>query len=673
MTLSGQPGDSILTFELSGSTTITGFSGAIVGLGGSLTDFDAFSPAVGSVNVGGLPLLSGSASIINVTQGEERPVDRLFLQDKTALPSISDRFGVHSSLYTIAPGDTVAWSGSGTVDLSSQAASFDDLTIGTGIGFFDAPSAAGEMRLTIQLIPEPTTFTLLGLGSLALVSVRRRRFTRAALSTCRREKSNFLSVVDAQRKDRDMNRLQNLTRWPGLALACGIISFAASVSAQRPVILSFEPNGLLTWSNAYPNAVASVERLSDVVTTGSVVTVTETLGVSDGSTAIYSHTVEHPPIVSPSVTISDGTYSWNDETGSSSPANFLGTVGSYASGQVTTIYLTTPSPSGTVIQVEYSYLPLSTHQEWLSVYSVLAPSQVMQVTVDMSADSGLFRVVNRPSPMVLIPGGSNSGTNPLGSGESYDPCFYPATYSLTVDSFFMDRYLVTKAVWDEVADWAASHGYDISASTASGMGPDHPVYSVSWYACVRWCNARSEMENRIPAYYTSATKTTVYRTGRVDVQDDWVRWDTGYRLPMSEEWEYAARGGAVSKRFPWGGDTISHAEANYYAGGVHDYNYDLSDGEGYHPSYYTGDVPYTSPVGSFAPNAYGLYDMAGNVAELCSDLHPCTVGTMFPARVVRNGSWSNPAEWCRVGYLAWFAPYTFNVNTGFRTVLPANQ
>jgi len=175
MTLSGQPGDSIVTFELSGSTTIAGFSSGILGMGGTLTNFDAFSPAMGSVNHGHLPLLSGSALIDDLTQGSSVSVTALFLQDRTTLGSIGDRFGVQSQIYNIADGDTVAWSGSGTVDLSSQGASFDDLTIGTGMGYFDAPGAAGELRLTIQLIPEPTTVTLLGLGSLALVMVRRRK------------------------------------------------------------------------------------------------------------------------------------------------------------------------------------------------------------------------------------------------------------------------------------------------------------------------------------------------------------------------------------------------------------------------------------------------------------------------------------------------------------------
>jgi len=484
-----------------------------------------------------------------------------------------------------------------------------------------------------------------------------------------------------------MRTIHTTRRWLGRALACGIITFAACVYAQRPVILSFEPNGFLTWSNAYPDAIASVERLSDVVTTGSVVTVTETLGISDGLTAIHNYTVAHPPIVSPSVTISDGTYSWNDQTGSSSPANFLGTVSSYASGQVSAIYLSVPAATGTVIQVEYSYLPLSTNQEWLGVYSAQATNQIMQVAVDMSEEMSLFRVVNRPPRMVLIPGGSNSGMNTLGiaygNPESHDPCSYPPTYSLSVGSFYMDRYEVTNDDMVEVMQWAYGHGR-ISATSATvrnlegdqhelldldspdcritwdgssfgikpTKGTGYPCVEVTWYGAAAYCNYRSEIEGRTPCYDLS----------------DWTcnLSAGGYRLPTSEEWEYAARGGAVSKRFPWGGDTISHSQANYHADDWYDYG--LSN-EGYHPDYNDGETPYTSPVGSFAANAWGLYDMAGNVWEWCNDSHPCCGSSNY---VVRGGSWFAPAECCRVGHRACNPAGYRNGDMGFRAVLPAS-
>ncbi len=74
--------------------------------------------------------------------------------------------------------------------------------------------------------------------------------------------------------------------------------------------------------------------------------------------------------------------------------------------------------------------------------------------------------------MVLIPGGTNSGT---------DPDF--GAYSLTVSSFYMDRYPVTKALWDEVYNWAIANGYSFD-NVGSGKAANHPVHTINWYDAV---------------------------------------------------------------------------------------------------------------------------------------------------------------------------------------------
>jgi formylglycine-generating enzyme required for sulfatase activity len=260
-----------------------------------------------------------------------------------------------------------------------------------------------------------------------------------------------------------------------------------------------------------------------------------------------------------------------------------------------------------------------------------------------------------------------------GSGEQ-------PTHTVQVSAFCMDKHEVTKALWDDVYTWAIARGYSFDY-VGSGKAASHPVQTIDWYDCVKWCNARSEKEGRTPAYYTSAAQTTVYRSGQVTVDNSWVKWNAGYRLPTEAEWEKAARGGAGGHRFPWADtDTITHSQANYYSDSY--YAYDVSPTRGYHPTYATGGFPYTSPVGSFAPNGYGLYDTAGNVWEWCSDWtggysSGSQIDPRGPAsgsyRVIRGGGWGYDALNCRSAGRLYGSPDNRLFYIGFRSVLPPGQ
>ncbi|MFC1452626.1 formylglycine-generating enzyme family protein [Verrucomicrobiota bacterium] len=277
-----------------------------------------------------------------------------------------------------------------------------------------------------------------------------------------------------------------------------------------------------------------------------------------------------------------------------------------------------------------------------------------------------------PTGMVGVPAGSFN----MGSNEGELP-----VHSVNVGAFYMDEHEVTKALWDEVAAWATENGYDIDASDGEGKQATHPVQSVSWYECVKWCNARSEKEGMIPAYYTSDARSVVYRAGTIDVTSEGVEWDQGYRLPTEAEWERAARGGAEFRRFPWNdSDEIQHARANYNSSGNE--SYDTSPTHGYHPDYDSGDQPYTSPAGSFSANSYGLYDMAGNVSEWCWDWYGDTYYGSSPGtdphgpasgleRVTRGGAWAYYGEVCRVAARRYNSPDATASSYGFRSVLPA--
>jgi len=278
-----------------------------------------------------------------------------------------------------------------------------------------------------------------------------------------------------------------------------------------------------------------------------------------------------------------------------------------------------------------------------------------------------------PGGMVLIPAGSFTMGNTF-SGEGYSDEL--PLHTVYVSAFYMDRYEVTKTLWDDVYQWATNHGYSFEYG-AQGKVASHPAQNMTWYGCVKWCNARSEKEGKTPAYYTDAGLSVRYRTGQVA---PYVNWSSGYRLPTEAEWEKAARGGASGQRFPWG-DTISWSQANYYAY-PSGYPYDVNPTEGFHPTFNDGVYPFTSPVGYFAANGYGLYDMVGNVWEWCWDWNGSYSSgsqtdprgpTSGSSRVLRGGSWNHLAFFCRSAYRDYRYPSNRYDYMGFRSVLLPGQ
>ncbi|HOX58366.1 MAG TPA: SUMF1/EgtB/PvdO family nonheme iron enzyme [Verrucomicrobiota bacterium] len=281
-------------------------------------------------------------------------------------------------------------------------------------------------------------------------------------------------------------------------------------------------------------------------------------------------------------------------------------------------------------------------------------------------------------PNILgVPAGLFQMGDTLGEGYSNE---FPV-HTVSLSGFLMDKYEVTKALWDAVCQWAAAHGYTFD-NVGSGKATNHPVHTINWYDAVKWCNARSEMDGLTPAYYVDCTLATIYRTGRIDLRISSVNWSVnGYRLPTEAEWEYAARGGQPGSRFPWG-DLVAHAQANYYSTNMCQYDnpcsYDTSPTRGYHPTYASGAPPYTSPVGSFVPNGYGLFDMSGNVAEWCWDEYgygysACPVSNPRGSeggyyRMGRGGDWGSDANLLRCAKRDVGTPSGASNRCGFRCV-----
>jgi formylglycine-generating enzyme required for sulfatase activity len=217
--------------------------------------------------------------------------------------------------------------------------------------------------------------------------------------------------------------------------------------------------------------------------------------------------------------------------------------------------------------------------------------------------------------MVPIPGGQFT------MGDNDEPDATP--HEVVVSPFLMDKCLVTqeryqKLMGDNPARWKAT---------------TNPIEQVRWSDAVKFCNARSQAEGLKPCYNLD--------TWECDFEAN------GYRLPTEAEWECACRAGTKTAYFF--GDNASQ---------LGDYAW-FEKNSGGHPQ----------PVGQKKPNAWGLYDICGNLWQWCNDFYGVEYYAQSPkenprgpkegdSRVVRGGAWKFSGDNCRSGY-------RYNENPGY--------
>ena len=271
-------------------------------------------------------------------------------------------------------------------------------------------------------------------------------------------------------------------------------------------------------------------------------------------------------------------------------------------------------------------------QSWLSSVATWSKYLSELVITEQSFRDSL-QIGGYGPEMVVIP----AGRFQMGAIQSSDYSEEKPVHWVDIDyEFAMGKYEVTFAEYDKFAE-----ATDREKPNDGGWGRENrPVIYVSWNDAVAYTEWLSE------------------QTGKE------------YRLPSEAEWEYAARAGTETKY--WWGNTASHEYANY---GEDECCGGLAKGK--------DRWEYTSPVGSFSANQFGLYDTVGNVWEWVADGwhknytnapndgRTWTVDADDSSRVLRGGSWNYFPSYVRAAYRYWYDRLNRNIVVGFRVAARA--
>jgi formylglycine-generating enzyme required for sulfatase activity len=316
---------------------------------------------------------------------------------------------------------------------------------------------------------------------------------------------------------------------------------------------------------------------------------------------------------------------------------------------------------GTVYTVQYN-IDLTQSDGWQGAAIVQLPSSpyLWVDTTAPVAGQRFYRALEGPTNLVWLPPGTFTMGSPSSEAERRSAEGAQTVVTLT-SGFFIGKYPVTQGEYLALMGNNPSYFRNGTDGTNSGgtgntitNDSQHPVEMVSWNDASNYCALLTLQEQS---------------AGRLPL--GWI-----YRLPMEAEWEYACRAGTTTA-FHYG-PALRSGMANF--DGV--YEYDASLGTTNNPGgIFLGR---TTPVGSYEANAWGLYDMHGNVREWCADVWD---GSSLPggrvidpqgpvtgsSRVVRGGGWHDVAGNCRSASRLYEFPDDHYFDFGFRVVLASNN